>query len=109
MGSYAFLPLVFLRFWFFEAPLGLIKYFLSLNTAFFELFSLPLLIRTYFQPLKNEYRKGLVGFSRSMGIAVKTVLIFVDLLIFIPLLIFETVVIVLFFLFPIITVALLFY
>lgn len=40
------------------------------------------MVRTFFKPLKNEYRKGLVAFSIGMGIVVKTILIFVDLIVF---------------------------
>ncbi|MDO8583100.1 MAG: AAA family ATPase [bacterium] len=72
---YLNLPLVFLRFWFLDFPKNLIIFFVSLNSAFLQLFSLPLLIRTYFKPWKNEYRKGLVGFSIAMGIFIKTIFI----------------------------------
>ncbi|MBI2443404.1 MAG: hypothetical protein HYV40_05890 [Candidatus Levybacteria bacterium] len=83
------LPLTFLKFWYVDALLGLTHFFASLNHAFFQLFSLPLLIRTFFKPLKNEYRQGLVGFSIGMGIVVKTSLILVDLFLFLLLLSFE--------------------
>jgi hypothetical protein len=98
-----------LKFWFIESPVALFKFFSSLNSAFFQLFSLPLLLRTYFQPLKNEYRQGLVGFSRAMGIFIKTFFIIADLLMLIILLTIEIVVFVGFIFFPIATVALLFY
>jgi hypothetical protein len=99
MTGYLLLPLVFLKFWYIEAPLGIIGYFASLNHAFFELFSLPLFLRTFFKPLKNEYREGLVVFSRVMGMIVKT---------FFILLVFELCVLALFLLFPLITIALLY-
>lgn len=83
------LPLIFLRFWFLEAPRGLISFFASLNSAFLQLFSLPLLVRTYFKPWKNEYRKGLVGFSIAMGMFIKTVVIIADVFLLFTLLIFE--------------------
>lgn len=76
------LPIDFLKFWYIDAPLGIITYFSSFNRAFLQLFSLPLFIKTFFKPLKNEYRKGLVGFSIGMGIVIKTGLIFVDVLLF---------------------------
>jgi hypothetical protein len=98
-----------LKFWFIESPVALFKFFSSLNSAFFQLFSLPLLLRTYFQPLKNEYRQGLVGFSRAMGIFIKTFFIIADLLMLIILLTIEIVVFVGFIFFSIATVALLFY
>ncbi len=107
MFSYLRFPYYFVRFWFIEAPSGMLDFFLSLNHAFFHFFSLPLFLRTFFQPLKNEYRTGLVGFSIGMGIAVKTVLILVDILLFIILLIFEAAVLVSFVVFPFLTIALL--
>ena len=62
------LPVQFLKFWFIDAPRNLIAFFNSLNNAFLQLCSLPLLLKTYFKPWKNEYREGLVGFSIGMGI-----------------------------------------
>ena len=87
------LPFLFLKFWFIHAPERLFKYFLSLNHAAIQFLSLPLMIRTFFKPLKNEYRKGLVGFSIGMGILVKSVFILVDL-VFMATLIFAEVVLV---------------
>jgi len=106
--NYLFLPAMLLKFWFIESPVALFKFFVSLNSAFFELFSLPLLLRTYFQPLKNEYRQGLVGFSRAIGIFIKTFFILADLVMFIVLLSLEIVIFVSFVFFPIATVAMLF-
>ncbi len=103
------LPLDFLVFWYIEAPKGLFIYFSSLNRAFLGLFSLSLFLRTFFQPIKNEYRKGLVGFSIGMGIAVKTVLIFVDLLLLFLLMTLEGAFIILFLLLPLGTIVILFY
>ena len=107
--NYLTLPVMLLKFWFIESPVALFKFFSSLNYAFFELFSLPLLLRTYFQPLKNEYRQGLVGFSRAMGIFIKTFFIIADLAMFIVLLAIEISIFVSFVIFPIATVAMLFY
>jgi hypothetical protein len=87
------LPLSFLKFWFFTAPIGLVRYFLSFNSAFMQFLSLPLLLRTFFKPLKNEYRQGLVGFSIAMGVVVKSILILFDLFLFGCLLILELLVI----------------
>src|SRR6266480_5761475 len=101
--NYLFLPTLLLKFWFIESPVALFKFFVSLNSAFFQLFSLPLLLRTYFQPLKNEYRQGLVGFSRAMGIFIKTFLIVADLLMFFLLITLEVVVFIGFLAIPIAT------
>ncbi|MBI4089338.1 MAG: hypothetical protein HY424_01365 [Candidatus Levybacteria bacterium] len=105
---YLGLPLIFLKFWFVETPRGLILFFASLNSAFLQLFSLPLLTKTYFRPWKNEYRKGLVGFSVAMGIIIKTAVIIVDALLFFILLIGEIVFTVSFVLWPIGALLLLF-
>ncbi len=98
--SIVLLPFYILKFWYLEAPIALLKYFFHLNKAFFNLFSLPLMIRTFFRPWKNEYRKGLVRFSIFMGMAFKTMFIVSDVFLFIALIIFESVVFVAFWVFP---------
>ena len=107
--NYASLPIVFLKFWLFDSPLALFRFFWSLNGSFMQLFSLPLMLRTFFKPLKNEYRQGLVGFSRAMGIVIKTILITADLFILFLLLLFEVTVFVSYCLLPYATIFLLFY
>lgn len=79
------LPFVFLKFWFIDSPKNLIAFFVSLNNAFLQLFSLPLLVKTYFKPWKNEYREGLVGFSIGMGIFIKTFVIVAEIILFLAL------------------------
>lgn len=106
MKSYAFLPLTFLKFWYFDSPKSLVQFFLSLNRAFLQLFSLPLFLKTYTKPLKNEYRQGLVKFSIVMGILIKSVLIFVDVILFGLLLFSEVTVLAGFLAFPVLTVLL---
>jgi len=108
MAGLFLLPLSFLKFWFFEAPSAILHFFVSLNKAFFQLFSLPLLIKTYFKPWKNEYRQGLVGFSIAMGMFIKTFVIFADLMLFILLLVIEIFVFTVFLIWPFITVYILF-
>jgi ATP-dependent Clp protease ATP-binding subunit ClpC len=83
------LPLEFLKFWFWSGPAELIQVFASLNSSFLELFSLPLLVKTYFKPWKNEYREGLVGFSIGMGMFIKTFVIIVDVILLLALILFE--------------------
>ena len=101
------LPVMFLRFWFWEAPSSLISFFASLNKAVLELFSLPLIIKTFFKPWKNEYRKGLVGFSRGMGMFIKTFAAVADISIFALLVFLEAVFFGAFLLWPVITILLL--
>lgn len=102
-GFYLRLPLVFLKFWFLEAPKDLIAFFASVNKAFLQLFSLPLLLKTFFRPWKNEYRKGLVGFSIGMGIFIKTFIIIADIVLLLLLLSIELVFILVFIFLPIAT------
>ena len=105
---YASLPIIFIKFWFIEAPKSLIDYFASMNSAFLQLFSLPLLIKTYFKPWKNEYRKGLVGIAIFIGVFIKTGAIIADLILLFLLLILEIAFILGFILWPIWTLGLLF-
>lgn len=82
MNFYLSIPILFVKFWFYEAPVRLFEYFLSVNHALLQILSLPLLIRTFFKPLKNEYRKGLVGFSIVFGMILKSALIFASFVTF---------------------------
>ena len=83
------LPISIVKFWYLEAPLLLISYFLSLNRVFLNAFSLPLMLKTFFRPWKNEYREGLVRFSIFMGIVIKTLFIISDLFLLLLLIIIE--------------------
>lgn len=105
---YLRLPLIFLKFWFWGAPKGLFSFFASLNNAFLQLFSLPLLLKTYFKPWKNEYRQGLVVFSVGMGMFIKTFVILAETILLIALLVFELSLVLAFLLLPIIAVWILF-
>jgi len=108
MTDLILLPLSFLKFWFIEAPILLVHFFVSLNKAFLQLFSLPLLVKTYFKPWKNEYRQGLVGFSIAMGMFIKTFVILADLILFFLLLVIELSFFIAFIVWPFVTVYLLF-
>src|ERR1035437_2282625 len=82
-------PVIFFKFWYLEAPLNMLRFFSSLNKAFFGVFSLLLMVKTFFRPWKNEYRDGLVGFSIIMGMIMKSLFIVADLFLFTGLLICE--------------------
>lgn len=105
---YLSLPIIFLKFWYFEAPEGLISFFASLNNSFLQLLSLPLLVRTYFKPWKNEYRKGLVIFSIAMGIFIKSFVIMADLILILLLFFLEIIFFISFLSWPVATIFLLF-
>ena len=108
MSDYLKLPFMFFSFWFITAPKEILLFFGSLNHAFLQFFSLPLLFSTFFRPIKNEYRRGLVGFSIGMGMVVKSFLIVFNLLLFIPLLLGEVMLLFLFLSFPLLTTLVLF-
>ncbi len=108
MNNSWLLSFTFLKFWYIDAPRDMLVYFVSLNNYFIQLSALSLCIKTYFKPLKNEYREGLVGFSRAIGILVKTGLIIANIFIFLILILIEFVVIFSFLIFPIATVLILF-
>ncbi|MBI3984404.1 MAG: hypothetical protein HY344_00465 [Candidatus Levybacteria bacterium] len=94
------LPFDLVKFWYVEAPLSLISFFGIVNKQFLTLFSLPLMLKTFFRPWKNEYREGLVGFSIFMGIAFKTLFILIDLVILAFLIVSEAILFVWFLAFP---------
>ena len=109
MAAFLFLPFEFFRFWFIDSPRELILYFHSLNIAFLHQFSMPLMIATFFKPLKNEYREGLVWFSIGMGMFVKFWLIIVDLFLLFILMIVEIAIILAFISWPILATSVLFF
>lgn len=109
MPAYLSFPFDFLKFWYISAPKEILLYFISFNKAFLEMFSLPLLVKTFFQPIKNEYRKGLVAFSIGMGMFVKTWIIIIDLIFLTIILAVQVLLLVGFLLWPIITFRVLFF
>lgn len=93
-------PLFVLRFWYIEAPVGILKFYSHLNNYILSLLSVRLLVKTFFKPLKNEYRTGLVWFSVMMGIGFKSVLILTSFLMFFLVIVFEVVFLFSFIAFP---------
>jgi len=108
MGKLPVLILDALFFWFIEAPKGLTLYFLSLNDALLKLFSFRVLLSTYFKPWKNEYRKGLVGFSIAMGMFIKGWTILFDLALLLVFIVIEIAAVLAFVLWPFATLGLFF-
>lgn len=99
----------FVVFWFVLSPKNLIAFFSSFNSAFLQLFSLPLLLKTFFRPWKNEYRQGLVGFSIAMGMFIKTFVILADTFLFALILSAEVLLVLVFLAWPFATIFLLLY
>lgn len=89
MTIIAMYPFLLLRYYFFEIPFRLLRFFIACDVYVLNFLSVPVLIMTFFKPLKNEYRKDLVAFSIGMGIVVKTVLICISLVFLLFLIIFE--------------------
>lgn len=99
---------VFIKFWFIDAPIEMLAVFRSFNGYFIDLFAYKLSLMTFFKPLKNEYRAGLVGFSRTIGMLTKLSIITVDTIIFSIIISIEAVLFFGFILFPVFTVLILF-
>ena len=95
------LPFSIVKFWYIEAPISLISYFLSLNKSFLNAFSLPLMLKTFFRPWKNEYREGLVRFSIFMGIVFKTIFIVAELFLLFGLIVIEFIIFICFLILPV--------
>lgn len=109
MSIYLLLPILFVRFFFVELPVSVVKYFASLNTAFLQMFSLPLILRTFFKPWKNEYRSQFVPMAIGIGVAVKTLVLFADIILFTLLLAVEMILVVGIIAWPILTITILFF
>jgi len=75
----------------------------ALDKTFLGVFSLPLMLKTFFKPWKNEYREGLVGFSIFMGVVIKSLFILADLVLLVGLIAFEIVMFIGFLVWPVAT------
>lgn len=89
MVAFLYYPYYLVAFWYKDVLGGLLNFFVNFNRYTVSLLSLPLLLRTFFKPLKNEYREGLVIFSILFGMVVKTFLIGITTLIVLVILIIE--------------------
>lgn len=89
MVAFLYYPFYLIRFWYKDVLLGLVNFFGQFNRYVISLLSLNLLVMTFFKPLKNEYRQGLVLFSIIFGMVIKTFLISILILVLLILLIIE--------------------
>ncbi len=103
-SDYLYFVISFFNFWYTKAPVSLISYFASLNTSVSRALSLQILISSFFKPWKNEYRKDLITFAIVIGIFIKSILIFFDLVILIILFVLEIMMIILFLIWPVLTI-----
>ena len=71
-------PIIFISWWFLESPKIIYKILYFFFAASVQQLGYKSLFKSFFKPWKNEYREGLVGFSVIMGIAIKSLLIFVE-------------------------------
>jgi hypothetical protein len=109
-GSLSTLYIVrdFFRFWIIDGPIGMIHSFGVWNTGLLHMFSVPLFLRTFVKPWKNEYREGLVGFARVMGVSMKSMVILIALVCLGISVVVELIILLLFILWPFLIIGLLF-
>ncbi len=87
-------PLYLITFWYVDVVRGFINFFINFNRYLVSLLSFSILLRTFFKPLKNEYRDGLVLFSIIAGIIIKFIILCASGLFIGVVLIFEVFVII---------------
>src|SRR3990172_10653859 len=76
------LPFEFVHWWFIESTFNILKILRYILEVFYNLLSVKLIFKTFFKPWKNEYREGLARFALFMGIFIKSMFLFFDLLFF---------------------------
>jgi hypothetical protein len=109
MLAFIYYPFYLISFWYKDVLGGLFDFFIDLNRYVASLLSLTLLLRTFFKPLKNEYRDGLVAFSIVFGMVIKSVLISISLCIVLILMLIEFLIGILMLILPIGLLLLIFY
>jgi len=109
MLAFVYYPFYLIVFWYKDVLGGLLDFFIDLNRYVASLLSLQLLIKTFFKPLKNEYRQGLVLFSIIFGMFIKSILISISLFLVFFLLLIEFLIGVFLLLLPAALVALILY
>jgi hypothetical protein len=98
------LPFEFLHWWFVDATFNLLqilRFFLSFTYRFL---AVNLIFKTFFKPWKNEYREGLTRFALFMGMFIKTVFLFFDLVFFSVLILVEGLILIAWLTFPLLVI-----
>jgi hypothetical protein len=93
-------PLYLIAFWYTDVLGGALRVFAEFNNYTASLLSLPLILKTFFRPLKNEYREGLVVFSIVTGVVIKSFLLLISISIICVFLLIELIILFLLFLLP---------
>ncbi len=109
MIAFLYYPLYLCIFWYKDVVGGVINFFVGFNRYTASLLSLKLLIKTFFKPLKNEYRQGLVFFSIIFGMGIKSILVAINLCIVLLILLIEVFIIIFLVMVPLLLVYLVLY
>jgi|SRR3989344_3274575 len=97
------LPFTFIVWWFSDNVKLTYRILSYIFILVIHLLGYKSLFKTFFQPWKNEYREGLVGFSKLMGAFMKSLMIFTESIILLILLAFEFVIFMVWIFLPIIS------
>ena len=74
-------PYFLIVFWYREFLPSAVSRSFQILVYTFDMLSVGLLLSTFFRPLKDEYREGLVLFSVIAGIFVKSIILAADILV----------------------------
>lgn len=107
MIAFVSYPFYLLSFWYKDVVVGLFGFFAAFNMYVARLLSYPSLLKTFFKPLKNEYRDGLVLFSICFGVIIKSVLVAVNSLILLFMLLVEVLILLFLVVLPVVFLVLL--
>lgn len=108
MIAFLYYPYYLVLFWYKDVIGGVFNFLLSFNRYVASLLSVPLLFKTFFKPLKNEYRDGLVFFSIIAGILIKSVLLWISISVLLLMLLVELFVLIFLAMVPLLLVFLIF-
>lgn len=104
MIAFLYYPIYLVLFWYKDILGSVFIFFIQINRYAASILSVPQFLKTYFKPVKNEYRDGLILFSIILGIVIKSFLLVISILILLVMLLLEVMVLSLFILMPIIMI-----